>query len=158
MDDENGNRKKLPHCHTDDKHRTLGVMLSPDDNNTAQVVRTRKVVSYFVEKIRTRFIKDHDVLHALHIPVMRLLNWPLPVITSSEDECNQIMTPVIQNILAKLQVVQSIKQDVIYGPIHLQGMSIKNVYTLVGATCISLLVQFYSTDTDIVRLLKITLN
>ena len=31
--DDVGGRKKVTHCRTDDEHTTLGVMLTPDDNN-----------------------------------------------------------------------------------------------------------------------------
>ena len=75
MDDDNSNMKIVPHCHTDDAPRTLGVMLASDDNNTVQVVRMRKITSYFGDTIRAGFIKGHDVLHALHSTVMQSLNW-----------------------------------------------------------------------------------
>ena len=64
----------------------------------------------------------------------------------------------LKHILAKLQVVRSIKRDVIYGPIHLQGMGMKNLYTPVGAMYLSLLLQFYDTDTDLGKLLQTSLE
>ena len=53
--------------------------------------------------------------------------------------------------------MQSIKRNVIYGPIYLQGMGIKK-NTVVGATHILLLVQFYSTDANLGRLLQTSLE
>ena len=37
MYDDAGARVEVPHCHTNEAHRTLGVMLAPDDNNKGQV-------------------------------------------------------------------------------------------------------------------------
>ena len=41
-----------------------------------------------------------------------------------------------------MKIVTTIKQKVIYGPIHLQGMDIKNLYTLLGAIHIAMMVNF----------------
>ena len=69
------------------------------------------------------------------------------------------MAPILKNALAKLQVVRTmIKRGVIYSPIHLQGMGMKTLYTLVGATYISLVLQFYDTDTNLGRLLQTSLK
>ena len=118
----------------------------------------RKIASQFEDSIRTGFIKGHEVMHALLTTVMRLLNWSLPAITISEEECTHTMAPIIKYVLAKMQIVTSIKRDVIYGPIHLQRMGFKNLYTQIGAMHISLLLQFYDTDTDLGRLLQNTLE
>ena len=68
------------------------------------------------------------------------------------------MAPIIKNVLAKLQIVGTIKRDVIYGPIHLQGMGFKHLYSQIGAMHISLLIQFHDTDTDLGRMLQNTLE
>ena len=31
--DDGGTKKEVPHCYIDDAHKTLGVMLTLDDNN-----------------------------------------------------------------------------------------------------------------------------
>ena len=41
MYDNVGGRKELPHCHIDEAHKTLGVMLVPDDNNKSQIIIMR---------------------------------------------------------------------------------------------------------------------
>ena len=158
MNNDKGDRTVAPHCHTNEAHRTLGVMLAPDDNNEAQVTMMRKIASKFGDSIRTGFIKGHDVMQALMTTARRSLNWSLPAVTISETECNHIMAPIIKNVLAKLQIVSTIKRDVIYGPIHLQGMGLKNLYTQLGAMHISLLLQFYGSDTDLGRMIQNTME
>jgi len=96
--------------------------------------------------------------YAINSIVVRTLNWPLPAITISEEECTHIISPIIKNILAKLKVVRSIKRTVIYGTIHLQGMGMKNLYTLLGAIHITLLVQLHNSNTDLDMLLQTSLE
>ena len=66
--------------------------------------------------------------------------------------------PIIKSVLAKMQIVSTIKRHVLYGPIHLQGMGFKNLYTLLGAIHCSILVQFYNSDTDLGKLLQTSLE
>ena len=43
MDDDTGTKKKVPYFHPNVAHRTLGVILAPDDNNNQQVKRMRQL-------------------------------------------------------------------------------------------------------------------
>lgn len=83
--DDSGDRTVVPHCHINEAHKNLGVILAPEDNNDAQVAMMCKTASQFGDSIRTGFIKGHDVMHALMTTVMRSINWSLPVITLSEE-------------------------------------------------------------------------
>lgn len=49
--------------------------------------------------------------------------------------------------------MRNINCDVVYSPTILHEMGLKILYTLVGATPISLLIQFYKIDTDLDMLL-----
>ena len=84
MDDDNGKRTVVPHCHTNEAHKTLGVMLAPEDNNESQVAMMRKIASQFGDSIRTGFIKGHDVMHALLTTVMRSLTGHYPPLRSAK--------------------------------------------------------------------------
>ena len=56
MDNDSGTRTIVPHCHTDESYKTLGVMIAPDDNNTLKVDRMNKITLQFENKIRVEFI------------------------------------------------------------------------------------------------------
>lgn len=51
------------------------------------------------------------------------------------------MVSAIKHVLYKLNIVTTTKK-MIYGPVHLQGMDIKYMYTLLGAIHITMSVQF----------------
>ena len=126
MYDDNGHRKAVPHCHTDEAHRTLGVMSAPNNDNTLQISRMRKMTLTFSDKVRVGFICGRDIHQALNSTIMRSLNWPLPAVTLTEAECTHTMAPVIKSVLTKMQIVNTIKRHILYGPIHLQGMGFKS--------------------------------
>ena len=76
-------------------------MIASDGNNFQQVERIRKLSLQFGDRIRVGYIKGHDVFQALQSTVMQILSYPLPVNTIIEDECTQIMVPILTNVLAK---------------------------------------------------------
>lgn len=107
-----------------------------------------QISSTFGDRARLGFIQGEDVLTTLNTTVMRSLNWPLPAITVTKKEYTFITEPAINNVLSKLKIVNTIKGKVINGPLHLQGMGMKNLYTLLGAIHITTIVHFYDKDTD----------
>ena len=64
------------------------------------------------------------------------------------------MAPAIRHVLAKMKIVKTIKSKVIYGPTYIQGMGLKNIYTLLSAVHLAVIIQFYDTDTDLGQLLQ----
>ena len=68
------------------------------------------------------------------------------------------MAPILTKLLAKLKVIRHIKRDVIYGPVHLQGIGFKDIYTLLRETHLALLTQFYKTDNDLRRLMETSVD
>ena len=134
MYDDNGNKKYLPYCHTDDAHKTLGVILGTDNNNSQQVERMRKLVLKFGDKVIVGYICGHKILHTMNAMVMCPLNYPLPTITITEKECSYMMTSILTtSVPAKIKIVRTIKRNIIYGTVHLQGMGLKKLSTQPGA-------------------------
>ena len=154
MYDDAETKIEVPHCHKNEAHRTLGVMLAPDDNNKGQVGRMRDISLKFGDNVQVGFIRGHNVLHALNTTIVRLLIYALPVVTLMEKECTHIMAPIVVNVLNKIKVVSTIKHDVLYGPTTFQGMGFRNLYTTMGAIHCALMVQFFRTDTDLGHLLQ----
>ena len=64
------------------------------------------------------------------------------------------MAPILKNVLNKLQIVTTIKRDVLYGPTTFQVMGLCNLYTLMGVIHCALMVHFFRTDTDLDNLLQ----
>ena len=101
MNDDDGNRTLVPHCHTNDNHKKLGVILSHDENNDQQVIRIKKLSRNLVTKLEV----DHNVLYGLHRIIVCTMNWPLPAITMIEVECTHIMALIITNVLSDTLII-----------------------------------------------------
>jgi len=84
--------------------------------------------------------------------------WPISAIALTKQEYKHIMILAISHVLAKLKIVKTIKRKLIYGPTYIQGMGLKNLYTLLGAVHLALIIKFYDTDTDLGQLLKNSLE
>ena len=66
MYDDEGNKVEVPHCHTDEAHRILGVMLAPDDNNKSQVDMMRNIALTFGDRVHVGFIRGRAVfMHSI---------------------------------------------------------------------------------------------
>ena len=109
MYDDEGARVDVPHCHTNEVHRILGVMLAPDETNKGQVARIKETAIKFGDNFRAGFIREYDILHALNSTVMKSLIYALPAVTLQEEECTRIVAPILEKLLNKLQIVSTIK-------------------------------------------------
>ena len=96
MYDNEGARVEVPHCHTNEAHRTLGVMLALDDKNNGQVARMKENTFKFGDNVRVGFIRGYDILHALNSTVMRYLIYALSAVTLQEEECTRFIAPTLK--------------------------------------------------------------
>ena len=94
--DDEGTKIEVPYCHTNVSHRTLGVMLAPDDNNKGQVSWMKDIVLTFVDNVQVGLIRVYYMLHALNSTVMRSLIYVPPVVTLMEEECTSIISPILK--------------------------------------------------------------
>ena len=133
---------EVTHSHIDEARKTIGIMLVPDDNNHQQVKIMRQTAMKFGDRVQVGFIRSHDVFSTHNITIMRSLRYSLPAITITEKEYTHIMTPILASVLGKMKIVPTIKRDVIYDLLHLQGMGLKKLYTLLKATHLMLMTQF----------------
>ena len=102
--DDNVTKEEVPHYHTDETHKILGAILALDENNKSQVARMQQITLKFGDQVQMRYIRGQNVFHALNSMIMQHLNWPLPAITLTKQECTYIMVPIIKNALAKLKI------------------------------------------------------
>jgi len=93
--DTDGELKELTQLAADEAQKMLGVWLAPDGNNEKQVEEMRATTVAWAEKVRTGAIDRRDAWQALTLTVMKKLEYPLLVLTLTEDECDYIMAPVL---------------------------------------------------------------
>ena len=96
-------------------------------------------VAKFSSKLKHSKLSGSDALYATNTQIMKTLAYPLLTISLTKSECTRTMYPALCSLLEKMKVVQTIKQELLYGPRKYQGFGLTNLYALQGCTKLSLL-------------------
>jgi hypothetical protein len=89
--------------------------------------------------MRTGHLQQDDAWQALETTILKTLEYPLPALTLTETECNQIIRPVLDAGLNKAAICKTFPKAVIHGPREEGGLNIPNLYTSQGISRIELL-------------------
>ena len=99
----------------DEAQKMLGVWLAPDGNNRKQVEEMRASTVKWAERVRTGCIDRSDAWLALTMTIMKKLEYALPALTLTEEECNFIMAPALAAGLPKAGICRTTPRAVILG-------------------------------------------
>ena len=137
VSDLDGNEKELQCLSPHEAKRMLGVFLAIDGSNDVQIKHMRKIAEVWYEKVRVGHLSRYDAWLALNSTVMKTLQYPLLALTLDEDECNKIMSPILMGGLPKLGVTKSMAHALVYAPLKYQGLELHNLYTTLGLSHIT---------------------
>ena len=89
---------------------------------------------------------------------MKTLEYPLPALTLSYDECNKLMKVVKKGLLAKARIRKPIPSNALYGPVSEGGLVLNHLYVTQGLMYLEKFVRFLGSDTVTGKLLTVTLE
>ena len=135
--DKDGVRQELKFIPANQAVEMLGVYLAPDGNNKAQFGKMKKQAQYYGEIIRTGHVDRHETWTTLTKVAMKALEYSLPAMTLTEDECTSIMWPLLQASLPRSGVNQYFPRDVLYSKASLNGVGLKNLFLTQGIAHLS---------------------
>ena len=135
--DKSGNIHQLQYIPSNQAVEMLGVFLAPDGNNEKQVSEMIKKTSKLGELIRTGHLDHSEAWTALSTVAMKSLEYALPALTLTEEECSKIMWPLLRGYLPKMGVNRKFPRDVLYGNPGIQGMGLKNPFLTQGISHVS---------------------
>ena len=81
--------------------RMLGVFLAINGSNQVQIAEMKKSTALWYDKVRTGDITRYDAWLALRSTIMKKLKCPLLALTLTKEECNSIMSPILQGSLPR---------------------------------------------------------
>ena len=119
----------------------LRVYLSPDGTNTEQVKQYLKKTKYLGKLIRSGHLDANESWTALTAVAIKSIEYGLPALTMSEDECTKIMWPLLQGYLPKSGLHRKYPRDVLYGKVDLHGLGLKNIFLSQGISHICDIIQ-----------------
>jgi hypothetical protein len=88
-------RVNLTRYDVDHAEETLGVYLVMDGNNKEECVALRQKADDYADCIRTGFLSRDDAVVALHMTIMKSLEYPLAATTMTKKQWDYVMAPLL---------------------------------------------------------------
>ncbi len=95
------------------------------------------------------WLSQVEALFSLKNVVLWKLNYPLVTTTLSEQQCHQIMSPILQQGLPKASVVCTFPRVLVHGPVKYGSLEIPKLYTKQIIAHITMLLRFRPEKTDL---------
>ena len=128
VNDSNDNRRALQYVDPFTAKEMLGVHLSPDGSSDEQVRQLKNKAIKAADIIRTTNVYPSEAWIALTTMAQKSLEYCLPATTLSENNCKEVMRPLLTSFLPKAKINRNIKQDVLYSDYQSQGLGLKSLY------------------------------
>ena len=125
--DKNGNRDPLCRHEVHYAEKTLGVCISIDGNDEAEMTCLKDHSKLFVDQIRISKCSKNAALYTYNSSFVKSMEYAMPVTQFSEIEWNRIVTTVLEPSLQKAESKNN-RQCVLYGPDLYQGFQVMHPY------------------------------
>lgn len=156
--DENEDLKSLPIMEANEGKETLGVYLAPDGNNADMIKYLQDKTLHWKELIRSGHLSKKDARQALNTTIMKSIEYALPALTLTEQECKKIMKPILEAGLPNMGICRNYPRNVLHGPIEEGGMNIPNIFTFQGTSRLTILQEHLSANTLTGELLRTSIE
>jgi hypothetical protein len=130
MNDINNTRKMVRRIHTNQAEETLGVWISPDGNTTTQFQKLLQKALLWAEQMRTGSIRRDEAWLALQSTIWRTFCYPLNAVNLTTQQCEQIMSPVLQYALPAMGVCRNFPRSLVFSSTQYMGLGIKHLHML----------------------------
>jgi len=126
--DAAGKLHTIPCLDVTEAQRTLGVRLTPDGNSMAELNYLRATSLEWKQKMEHAHLTHMDALFSLWSSILRKLAYPLAVTTFMEQQCAEVMKPILGARLPKIGCIRSMPRAIVHGPLEQAGLNIPNLY------------------------------
>jgi len=146
--DTTGKLHTIPWLEVTEARRTLGVRLAPDGNSTAEFQYLKTMATEWKKKMEKARLTHMDALFSLCSSILRKMAYPLMVMTFTEQQCNELMKPILSVGLPKIGCIRSMPRAVVHGPLGKAGLNIPNLYTKQAVTQVIMLLRYGSNSRE----------
>ena len=144
--DSTGQLCTLRQLQPSEAERTLGLRLAPDGNMKSQIQHMRSTAVEWSDRIRAGHLSRNLAFQAMLTTILKTLEYPLPVTTLTEDQCNHIMAPILSQCLPAIGVARTMSRKVVYADHQHGGLNIPNLFWLQGYYHIDRLLRFHQSS------------
>ena len=127
--DKLGNKAELKRHEVSYAKRRIGVCISMDGNEEAEMKRLKDHAILFADQMSTaKCSKNHAICYTYNFSFMKTLEYAMPVTQFSNIEWNCIVSPALIPSLNKSGVSKSFPHAILYGPDLYQGFQVMHPY------------------------------
>ena len=140
VESESGTRIAIKQRCVTEAHKTLGTMLTPTGDMTAEEERLTTKGKQFARNLRSCKLPRADAHLAYRAIYLQGMQYSLPVCTFTEEALDRIQSAPVQAILNSMGYNRNMPKAVRYGPIRKGGIGLRNLFVEQGAQqCTSLI-------------------
>jgi hypothetical protein len=125
--DHDNIRKVVPRLDHTEAYETLGVFVAPDGNHQVEYEYLMTKAKRWADKLRTATLREHETAVALKATILKTLEYPLPALFLTDDECRRIMSVVLNAALPKAKFNRTFCRKTLYAPGSHGGQEISNL-------------------------------
>ena len=89
---------------------------------------------------------------------MKSLEYALPAMTYTEDECNELTWPLLKQLLPKAGINRNMNREIVYATYNSQGLNVKNPYIIQGTSHITDLTEHLWKKTVTGHMMRVALE
>ena len=156
--DMHGKTLSLKYLLHNEAKEMLGVFLAPDGNNVAQLEKMTKTRDNWMDKFRFGVLEPEDHWMAFGTRIFKKLEYPLPALTLTRDECDKLMSPLLQQTLSFSGVCRTISKEVRHGPVNRGGLGLPDLFIRQGCMRVQTMVEHLWLQTPTGKLIKIAME
>lgn len=116
----------------------------------------RDIAEEWKSNIDVGFLDKYDAWVALTTMIMKTIEYPLPALTFTQQECRKIMAPILEAGLKNSGICRNMARSLVYAPKCFQGLLLKDPYLKQGLDKIHMWFQNSGTKNLTDSLLKHT--
>ena len=156
--DKDGNIRPIRRLSISESQEMLGVFMAPDGNTAPQVKALKEKASQWASQITAGFLPASDIWTSMTSGIMKALQYPLPALLLTRDECRTILTPVIDAGLPRCGITRKIPLPIRNGPIALGGLGLPDLFLHMGVARVQKLVEHMWQSTPTTKLLACSVS
>ena len=155
--DKDESRINLLTCTAGEGKETLGVVLAPNGNNEDAFKTLKKKAQTWRDHVRAGHLLPRLAWQAATTTIMKSLEYSLPALTLSEDQCNKLMGIVKEGLMPKAQL-KNMPNAALYSPREEGGLQPPHLYITQGISHIEKFVQHIGSNSITGKLLRVSLE
>lgn len=155
------NTIKIKQKHPHEPHRTLGVYISPTENESMAIeeltmIKSNKF-SNLIRSARASLTKEETniFMKSMYKPSM---GYQLVATALSEEQCRRIQSSTVRNLAISLGYNRNSPTTLLHAPSHLGGANIPDLYTEQGTNHIKFIERNINGQTRVGKIVKLVLD